>query len=203
MHRIHVLKCGLWPCSAGMIAIDEQVISDVLSSYSPSHYAAPLTITHQLPPGTTERSLPLAGDLTELSEARSHSATLSPNALAYGSPVRLERRRDGGVDAVFDRISPCWLEWARNKNLLSVSPGLYRPTDAGNPTPGRWHLKHVAGLGAESPAQKGMTALSSGLAPVGLSAAVGGVEVWHKKPVSLADALASARARSLCAPSQP
>ena len=142
--RIQVLKQGVWPSSAGLIDIDETVISDVLKTYNPSHYAAPLTVTHQLAGGHTERTLPLAADLSE-----GGGAMLDPRGLAYGTPSRLELRPDGGVDAVFDRISPCFTSWVRNGNLLSVSPGLYRPTDIGNPTPGFWALKHIAGLGSD------------------------------------------------------
>ena len=153
--RIQVLKQGVWPCNAGLIRIDDTVISDVLKTYNPAHYAAPLTVTHQLAGGHTERTLPLAADLSE-----GGGAMLDPRGLAYGTPSRLELRPDGGVDAVFDRISPCFATWVRNGNLLSVSPGLYRPTDTGNPTPGFWALKHIAGLGSEPPAQKGMDRLT-------------------------------------------
>jgi hypothetical protein len=144
--------------------IDETIMSDVTQTYSPSRYRAPLTVTHRLPTGVTERTLPYAADLVKIDFAEltlsKDAVLLSPNGLAYGAPTRLERRPDGGVDAVFDRISPCFVSWVRNGNLLSVSPGLYRPTDAGNPTPGRWSLRHIAGLGSEPPAAKGMETLA-------------------------------------------
>jgi hypothetical protein len=158
-HRIQILKAGTWPSSAGLVEIDDIVMSDVIQTYSPSRYRAPLTVTHRLPAGVSERTLPYAMDLAEGDGAVPPRA-LSPNGLAYGAPTRLERRPDGGVDAVFDRISPCFVSWVRNGNLLSVSPGLYRPTDAGNPTPGRWSLRHIAGLGSEPPAAKGMETLA-------------------------------------------
>jgi len=36
------------------------------------------------------------------------------------------------------------------------SIGLYAPTDESNPTPGKWHLHHVAWLGAQPPQVKGL-----------------------------------------------
>lgn len=158
-HRIQILKAGTWPSSAGLVTIDNRIMSEVVSSYDPSRYRAPLCVTHRLPPGQTERTLPYAADIS-LSERSGSPALLSPNGLAYGAPTRLERRPDGGVDAVFDRISPCFVSWVRNGNLLSVSPGLYRPTDIGNPTPGHWALRHCAALGSEPPAAKGMQPLA-------------------------------------------
>lgn len=190
--RIQILSGGHWPSSAGLIHIDETIMSDVVSSYRPSRYRAPLTVTHRLPPGQSERTLPYAADLaqptthtgtaaTELSETHpAGQVTLNPNGLAYGTPTRLERRPDGGVDAVFDRISPCFVQWAKQGNLLSVSPGLYRPDDIGNPTPGKWALKHIAGLGSEPSAQKGMQPLLSGLALAG--GGVGLSEFSKKNP---------------------
>ena len=214
-HRIQILKAGTWPSSAGLVEIDDTVMSDVTETYSPSRYRAPLTVTHKLPAGVTERTLPYAMDLAE-GGGKTPPRALSPNGLAYGAPTRLERRPDGGVDAVFDRISPCFVSWVRNGNLLSVSPGLYRPTDAGNPTPGRWSLRHIAGLGSEPPAAKGMETLA--LAEFGhektgevnlsgSSTVFSGLSVYHPLASSLlgndaivpsvGDALASARKRAL------
>ena len=195
-HRIQILKLGKWGCSAGIVEIDDQVAQDVIETYNPSFYKAPLTISHDLPRGVTENSLPYAADLAE------GDRTVSVNGLAYGAPTRLERRPDGGVDAIFDRISPCFLSFVKNKNLLSISPGLYRPSDFNNPYrgQGKWALKHVAGLG-EPPAQKGMDDLATslgleGAVPVMLSGK-GGINVYHTVAPSLADALAYERARRL------
>ena len=44
--------------------------------------------------------------------------------------------------------------------LLSVSSSLYTPNSAANPYPGKWSLRHIAGLGKEPPAIKGMMPLS-------------------------------------------
>lgn len=42
----------------------------------------------------------------------------------------------------------------------SVSASFYTPTAPNNPTPGKWHLRHVGLLGATPPAVKGLRALS-------------------------------------------
>lgn len=47
-----------------------------------------------------------------------------------------------------------------NRHFKSVSASFYTPTAPNNPTPGKWHLRHVGLLGATPPAVKGLRALS-------------------------------------------
>lgn len=44
----------------------------------------------------------------------------------------------------------------KNGEFKKRSIGLYSPNDASNPTPGKWHLHHVAWLGAQPPQVKGL-----------------------------------------------
>lgn len=46
------------------------------------------------------------------------------------------------------------------RHFKSVSASFYTPTAPNNPTPGKWHLRHVGLLGAVPPAVKGLRALS-------------------------------------------
>lgn len=46
------------------------------------------------------------------------------------------------------------------RHFKSVSASFYTPTAPNNPTPGKWHLRHVGLLGATAPAVKGLRALS-------------------------------------------
>lgn len=46
------------------------------------------------------------------------------------------------------------------RHFKSVSASFYTPTAPNNPTPGKWHLRHVGLLGATPPAVKGLRALS-------------------------------------------
>lgn len=46
------------------------------------------------------------------------------------------------------------------RHFKSVSASFYTPAAPNNPTPGKWHLRHVGLLGAAAPAVKGLRALS-------------------------------------------
>lgn len=174
LHSIEILRPGTYPASSGEVTIDDTVIADVIATFKPDRFKPPLTVTHDLA-GQTERTIPVAGDVL-LSQP---TIALSPKGLSYGSPISVTRTPAGGVKAWFNTISPTFLKWAKEDNLLSVSPGLYRPSDPGNPTPGKWCLKHIAGLGDEPPAQKGMDPLTSGLNLSELPGGAAGVSVFH------------------------
>lgn len=51
-------------------------------------------------------------------------------------------------------------ELVAQRHFKSVSASFYTPTAPNNPTPGKWHLRHVGLLGATAPAVKGLRALS-------------------------------------------
>lgn len=51
------------------------------------------------------------------------------------------------------------MEWVKNGNLIAKSASFYEPNSPNNPTPGKWHLRHIAALGEEPPAVKGLKPL--------------------------------------------
>lgn len=53
-------------------------------------------------------------------------------------------------------IDPAFSEMRASKRFKKRSVSLYAPDDASNPTPGKWHLRHVGWLGATPPAVKGL-----------------------------------------------
>ncbi|WP_372090306.1 hypothetical protein P7L79_12800 [Tistrella mobilis] len=58
--------------------------------------------------------------------------------------------------AVVEGVDPAFAEAVMAGRYATRSVRLYRPDAASNPTPGRWHLRHVGFLGAEVPAVKGL-----------------------------------------------
>jgi hypothetical protein len=122
--------------------MDSQLFADVLATYNPANFKAPLIISHN----TFGRA----------------DADLAESELAYGYPSGL-KKVGNKIVALFDRVAPRFKEWWQDGQLLSVSPSLYRPDSPGNPYPGQWSLRHIAALGKSPPAQKDLGQ------PVGLS----------------------------------
>jgi hypothetical protein len=71
-------------------------------------------------------------------------------ALSFGS-AGLEAEADPTDDAK---------DLVAKRHYKAVSASFYTPTAPNNPTPGKWHLRHVGLLGAVPPAVKGLRALS-------------------------------------------
>lgn len=113
--------------------MDSQLFDDVLATYDPQNFKAPLIISHD----TFGRD----------------DASLAESELAYGYPSGL-KRVGNKIVAMFDRVAPRFRQWWEDGQLLSVSPSLYRPDSPSNPYPGQWSLRHVAALGKSPPAQK-------------------------------------------------
>jgi len=101
-------------------------LAAIAEGYSPSAFAAPLV--------------------------KGHPATDDP---AQGWVERLEW--DGEyLWAEAGRIDPVFAEEARAGRYAKVSPRFFLPDEPGNPTPGRYYLRHVGLLGAAAPANKGL-----------------------------------------------
>ncbi|MFM2042113.1 MAG: hypothetical protein RLY86_689 [Pseudomonadota bacterium] len=74
---------------------------------------------------------------------------------AYGWVAGL--RADGGrLLADVDQVDPSFAELVAQGRFKKVSASFYLPGAAGNPTPGKLHLRHVGFLGAQPPAVKGL-----------------------------------------------
>lgn len=143
MIEIPILTPGRKVSSNGQVVeMDSQLFADVLATYNPANFKAPLIISHN----TFGRA----------------DADLAESELAYGYPSGL-KKVGSKIVAMFDRVAPRFKEWWQDGQLLSVSPSLYRPDSPGNPYPGRWSLRHVAALGKSPPAQKDLGQ------PIGLS----------------------------------
>ena len=77
------------------------------------------------------------------------------DAPAYGWVSNLARE-DRILVAELDQVEPAFAEAVKAGRYKKISASFYQPDQAGNPTPGKWHLKHVGFLGAAAPAVKGL-----------------------------------------------
>lgn len=90
-------------------------------------------------------------ELHEAPAVLGHPATDDP---AYGWVSAAAAKPDGlwlNVD-----LLPEFADTVRNRQYKKVSVSLYNPNHPANPTPGRYHLKHLGFLGAQPPAVKGL-----------------------------------------------
>lgn len=111
----------------------DKELDDLVSSYNPASFQAPLIITH---------------DTKGVADSALHATEF-----AYGVPSKLKRVGDK-VKAVFDNVAPEFKRWVQENKLTSVSPSFYLPDSPNNPTPGKLALRHIAALGATPPAIK-------------------------------------------------
>lgn len=63
---------------------------------------------------------------------------------------------NGALYATPREVHPSFSEWVKNKLYKKRSASFYLPDAPGNPVPGTYSLRHVAFLGAQPPAVKGM-----------------------------------------------
>lgn len=96
------------------------------ASYNPELHEAPLVIGHP------ESNMPAYGWVKGVSAQNGH---------LYIAP---------------HEVAPGFAEIVVNKHYKKRSASFYAPDNPNNPTPGRWHLKHVGFLGATPPAIKGL-----------------------------------------------
>lgn len=140
LKEIEILRLGRHTASNGVSQeFTHEMAQEIVDTYSPDLFKAPLIISHNTG-GHGDRDI-------------------VNTELAFGTPKYLKKAGDR-VKAVFEKISPQFTEWVRNHQILGISPSFYPPNHSGNPTPGKWHLRHIAGLGKNPPAIKGMAALS-------------------------------------------
>lgn len=149
-HNIEIGKIGTFTDSKGITKVfDDKFFSDVTSSYNSAHYKAPFIIGHNTK-GVPDDQL-----------------AANPE-LSFGFPSQVKRVKDRLV-AVFDEISPRIKQFYKKGDLLSLSPSFYPPNHKNNPTPGKWSLRHVAGLGVTPPAIKGLRSPALAFAEVGFN----------------------------------
>ena len=112
--------------SGESIAFSAADLQATAAAYNPRLAKAPLVIGH---PATDD-------------PAKGWTQSLSAN--------------ERGLFATPTKVDPAFAESVRAGAYGTVSAKFYRPTDANNPVPGVWYLRHVGFLGAANPGVKGL-----------------------------------------------
>lgn len=136
MKAIHILRPGrVVPANGGdPLDLTPDLFRQLAESYDSKVHEAPLVVGH---PKTDD--------------------------VAHGW-VKGLRVTEAGLEAEPDQVSPWLSEAVQEGRLKKVSASLYPPEHPANPTPGKWHLRHIGFLGAEPPAVKGLRPLPADFA---------------------------------------
>lgn len=126
---LHIFKPGKWTTISGeVIEFSEADILATAKAYNPKLHKAPIVVGH---PKTDDPAVGWAKGL-------------SANEL--------------GLYATPEKVNPAFAESVNAGSYGTISAKFYRPTEANNPVPGVWYLRHVGFLGAQPPAVKGLEA---------------------------------------------
>ncbi|RCK53196.1 peptidase [Thalassospira xiamenensis] len=127
MKRIPLFTPGTHTAMSGQtITFGESDLTASASVYDPALHESPLVIGH---PKT--------------------------DAPAYGWVKDLEFA-DGELVAIPHQVDAGFADLVANHRYKKISASFYPPNHPGNPTPGKYYLRHVGFLGAQPPAVKGL-----------------------------------------------
>jgi hypothetical protein len=124
---IEIFRAGTRTADNGKVyTITAADVAAAAAAYSPALHEAPLTVGHP-----------------------------ESNRPAYGWVAGLQA--DGDVLKTTHRqVEPHFAEMVEAGRFKKRSASFYAPDDPANPKPGVWYLRHVAWLGAQPPAVKGL-----------------------------------------------
>ena len=100
-----------------------------------------------------------AGYNPDVSEAPLVVGHPDVSAPAYGWAKRLVAEGDT-LYAETEQVDPAFAELVNSGRFKKMSASFFMPESAGNPTPGKWYLRHIGFLGAQAPAVKGLRSAS-------------------------------------------
>jgi hypothetical protein len=124
---MHIFKPGRQTTAAGdALEFSDADLKATAAAYDPAKHEAPITVGHP------RNDLPAYGWIGALKAA------------------------PGGLYAQRRQVEPQFAELVRTGRLKKVSAAFYAPDSPRNPVPGVYYLRHVAFLGAEPPAVKGL-----------------------------------------------
>jgi len=130
---IDAFKTGIYPQGT----FGEKELQQISSSYDPSNYEAPIVIGHLSDPSYKGKStIPAFGWIGKIKIIGDH------------------------LKLVASQFSEQLKEFIKDGFYKKVSVALFQPDDPNNPTPGKWHLHHLAFLGGVPPAVKGLEQLA-------------------------------------------
>ncbi|EAS2853457.1 peptidase [Salmonella enterica] len=131
MNLIHIFRAGTHTDMHGrQINFSDADLNEIAQSYNPALHEAPVVVGH---PKT--------------------------DAPSYAWVGGIKKDRDG-LKAEPRDIDPQFAELVRKRRYSKVSASFYCPDSPGNPTPGKYYLRHVGFLGAQPPAIKGLKQVS-------------------------------------------
>lgn len=133
MKPIDIFKAGKHTAMSGAaINFAEAHLHDVALAYDPSVHEAPLVIGHP-----------------------------KHDAPAYGWVDRLDVA-GGHLIATPKQVHEDFAEMVKQGSFKKISASFYVPSSPANPMPGKFYLRHVAFLGAQPPAIKGLAPVDFG-----------------------------------------
>ncbi|MGG6128277.1 peptidase [Salmonella enterica] len=131
MNLIHIFRAGTHTDMHGRrINFSDADLNQIAQNYNPALHEAPIVVGH---PKT--------------------------DAPSYAWVSGIKKDRDG-LKAEPRDIDPQFAELVKNRRYSKVSASFYCPESPGNPTPGKYYLRHVGFLGAQPPAIKGLKQVS-------------------------------------------
>ncbi|MEH1789655.1 MAG: helix-turn-helix transcriptional regulator [Nostoc sp.] len=141
LYWAEIFLAGTRPASNGVsTTITPENLQEIVNSYDPQSFRAPLIVS-----GNLGHDI---GNYTDRTVSKSKE-------LCHGIPARLRRVGDR-LYAGFEKVSRDFAQWVRDKQIHSFSSSFYLPNSPNNPYPGKWSLRHIAGLGTTPPACKGL-----------------------------------------------
>lgn len=124
---MHVFRAGQQTTAAGAsITFSEADLANCAKAYDPALHEAPICVGHP------KTDLPAYGWISGLQ--------------ASGADLLAERHQ----------VDPEFAEACKAGRYKKISAAFYAPDAPANPVPGVWYLRHVAFLGAQPPAVKGL-----------------------------------------------
>ncbi len=124
---LHIFKTGTHTSMEGAaLSFSESDLAATAAAYDPAVHEAPICVGHP------KHDLP-----------------------AYGWIKSLSAQPDG-LFAEENQVDPAFAEIRQAGRFKKISASFYSPDSPSNPKPGVWYLRHVAFLGAQPPAVKGL-----------------------------------------------
>lgn len=125
---IEIFRAGRHIDDAGVAHnFSDADLDGMAACYNPSLHEAPLTVGHP-----------------------------KDNLPAYGLVKSVARNAAGVLTVNAHHVEPQFAEMVASRRFSKRSASFYPPPAPNNPTPGKWYLRHVAFLGAQPPAIKGL-----------------------------------------------
>lgn len=135
--QLEIFRAGKHTSADGRIfEFTREDLDEIVDTYDPATYRAPLILT--------------AGNDHQV---KGDDASQAFKPLCHGVPENLKRVGDSLL-AEFDKITPDFEQWLKDKRIPGISSSFYLPQSPNNPYPGKKALRHIASV--LFPSVKGM-----------------------------------------------